>query len=57
MPGALAQVARNDNGGRVEAGEEILQRLDLTEVGEAAEVQVGEMDNGDNATISPGFDR
>ena len=47
VPGALAQVARDDDRGRVEGGKEFLQRLDLLEVGEAAEVEIGEVGDGD----------
>ena len=47
VPGALGEVARDDDGGGVEGGEKVVERLDLLEVGEAAEVQVGEVNDRD----------
>ena len=49
MPGALAQVARDDDRRRVEAGKEFLECLDLLEIGKTAEMEIGEMGNGDSA--------
>ncbi len=43
VPGALAQIARDDGGGRAECREERLQRLGLGEVGVATEVEIGEV--------------
>ena len=45
VPGALGEVARDDGGGGAERGEEVLERLDLRQVGVAAEMQVGEVDD------------
>ncbi len=47
VAGALAQVAGDDGGAGAERGEELLERLDLGEVGVAAEVQVGNVDDRD----------
>jgi hypothetical protein len=47
VPSALAQVAGDSDRRGVEAGKELLQRLDLPEVGVAAEMKIGEMDDGD----------
>ena len=46
VAGALGEIARDHGGGGAERGEELLERLDLRQVGVAAEVQVGEMDDG-----------
>jgi heme oxygenase len=45
VAGTLAHVAGDHGRGRAEGWQEILERLDLREVGEAAEMKVGEMDD------------
>ena len=47
MPGALGEITGDDGGGGAEGGEEVLERLDLREVGVAAEVQIREVDDRD----------
>jgi hypothetical protein len=47
VAGALAHVTGDDGRGRAEGGQEILECLDLREVGVAAEMKVGEMDDRD----------
>jgi hypothetical protein len=49
VPSPLAQVAGDDESCRLERWKELLQGLDLLEVGEAAEVDVGKMDDSDEA--------
>ena len=51
VPGALAEIAGDDRGGGAEGGQEILERLDLREVGVAAEVQIGEVDDRDGGAV------
>ena len=49
VAGTLGEVTRDDDRRGVEAGEKFVERLDLLEVGEAPEVQVGEVNDGDFA--------
>src|SRR6476620_7839223 len=47
MPGTLADVARNDRRGCAQAGQKLFQALDLLEIGEAAEVKIGNVGDDD----------
>ena len=48
MPGALTQVAGDNQCGEVEGGKKLLERFHLFEIGVSAEVQIGEMSDGDD---------
>jgi hypothetical protein len=45
---ALGQVTGHRDRGGLEAGEEAVEGLDLFQVGKAAEMEIGEMDDGDS---------